>query len=128
VPKATVGCERLGHLACRMAKQRIEQVGKLGEWEQNNSESRRFNSDGKASLRHIWYGASDCLRQQRLDQLFRFLIPTLTDPNMANSPFLVDKIHRRPVTIAMAIPHRKIVVDGDGETDVVFVDMLFPLR
>jgi hypothetical protein len=47
VPKATVGCDRLGHLASRMAKQLIEQAGKSREWTQNNSESRRSNSDQK---------------------------------------------------------------------------------
>lgn len=68
------------------------------------------------------------LTQQRLDQPFRFLIPALTDPHMANHALFVDEIHRRPVTIAIAIPRREDVVDGDGKADVVFLDLMLHLR
>ena len=44
VPKATVGCDRLGRLAFRMAKRRIEQGGAGRERAQDNCESRRSSA------------------------------------------------------------------------------------
>lgn len=98
------------------------------EWTRSDRESRRFNGDWKALVRHVQHRTSECLRQQRLDQPFRFLIPALTNPHMENHTLFVDEILRRPVTIALAIPRREVVVDGDGEVDVVFLNILLHLH
>ena len=53
VPKATVGCDRLGRLAFQLAKRRIEQVGESRERAQNNCKSRRSNGDWLALFMKI---------------------------------------------------------------------------
>jgi len=84
---------------------------------QPNSESRRSNNDWKASSRHVLHRVSECLSQQRLDQPFRFLVPALTDLHMADHTLLVDEVHRGPIPVAIAIPRREVVVEGDGKME-----------
>jgi hypothetical protein len=47
---------------------------------------------------------------------------------MANHTLFIDEIHCRPVPVAIAILRRAVVVDGDGEANVVFLDILLHLR
>ena len=94
-------CDRLSHLASRMARPYLEQVSE-------NRERAPING-------------FECLRQQRLNQPFRFLVFALTDPHMADHTLLVDEIHRRPVTVVIATPRREVVIDGDGKEGMAHV-------